>query len=91
MQFRILPCSRETLSCKEEQEECLNGRIMEIEGLDLFVEEAFELTDSSAERSAEAAVIEISVEKVSLYLKDSISILNSLLKEGYSSLALETG
>ncbi|MDD5616766.1 MAG: bifunctional aconitate hydratase 2/2-methylisocitrate dehydratase [Candidatus Methanoperedens sp.] len=77
-----------TLS-KKNKKNVFNGRIMEIEGLDLSVEEAFELTDSSAERSAEAAVIALSEEKVSLYLKDSISILNSLSKEGYSSAALE--
>lgn len=74
---------------KKNKKNVFNGRIMEIEGLDLSVEEAFELTDSSAERSAEAAVIAISEENVSLYLKDSISILKSLSKEGYSSAALE--
>jgi aconitate hydratase 2/2-methylisocitrate dehydratase len=74
---------------KKNKKNVFNGRIMEIEGLDLSVEEAFELTDSSAERSAEAAVIAISEEKVSLYLKDSISILNSLSKDGYSCAALE--
>ncbi|MDO9098483.1 MAG: aconitase family protein, partial [Candidatus Methanoperedens sp.] len=74
---------------KKNKKNVFNGRIMEIEGLDLSVEEAFELTDSSAERSAEAAAIAITEEKVSMYLKDSISILNSLSKEGYSSAALE--
>ncbi len=62
---------------------------MEIEGLDLSVEEAFELTDSSAERSAEAAVIALSEEQVSRYLKDSVSILNSLLNNGYAGAALK--
>ncbi len=74
---------------KKNKKNVFNGRIVEIEGLDLSVEEAFELTDSSAERSAEAAVIALSEEEVSLYLKDSASILNSLLKEGYASAALE--
>ncbi|MDO8724452.1 MAG: bifunctional aconitate hydratase 2/2-methylisocitrate dehydratase [Candidatus Methanoperedens sp.] len=74
---------------KKNKKNVFNGRIMEIEGLDLSVEEAFELTDSSAERSAEAAVIALSEEKVSLYLNDSISILNSLSKGGYSCAALE--
>jgi aconitate hydratase 2/2-methylisocitrate dehydratase len=74
---------------KKNKKNVFNGRIMEIEGLDLSVEEAFELTDSSAERSAEAAVIAISEENVSLYLKDSISILKSLSKEDYASAALE--
>ena len=64
--------------------------IIEIEGLpDLTVEQAFELTDSSAERSAEAAVIDLSQERVVSYLKTNISILKSLVSERYSSKALE--
>jgi len=74
---------------KKNKKNVFNGRIMEIEGLDLSVEEAFELTDSSAERSAEAAVIALSEEQVSLYLKDSVSILNMLSNEGYACTALE--
>ncbi len=74
---------------KKNKKNIFNGRIMEIEGLDLSVEEAFELSDSSAERSAEAAVIALSEKQVSMYLKDSVSILNSLLNEGYTSAALE--
>jgi aconitate hydratase 2/2-methylisocitrate dehydratase len=74
---------------KKNKKNVFNGKIMEIEGFDLSVEEAFELTDSSAERSAEAAVIALSEEQVSLYLKDSVSILNMLSNEGYTSVALE--
>lgn len=74
---------------KKNKKNVFNGRIMEIEGLDISVEEAFELTDSSAERSAEAAVIALTEQRVSRYLKDSISILNSLSNEGYASTALE--
>jgi aconitate hydratase 2/2-methylisocitrate dehydratase len=74
---------------KKNKKNVFNGRIMEIEGLDLSVEEAFELTDSSAERSAEAAVIALSKQQVSLYLKDSVSILNALSNEGYACTALE--
>jgi aconitate hydratase 2/2-methylisocitrate dehydratase len=63
---------------------------MEMEGLpDITVEQAFELTDSSAERSAEAAVIALSKEQVAPFLKTNISLLQSLVKEGYSSKALE--
>jgi len=53
------------------------------------VEQAFELTDASAERSAEAAVIALSEEQVSRWLSTSISILKSLLNEGYASRALK--
>lgn len=74
---------------KKNKKNVFNGRILEIEGLDLSVEEAFELTDSSAERSAEASVIALSEEQVSLFLKDSVSILRSLSNEGYSCAALE--
>jgi aconitate hydratase 2/2-methylisocitrate dehydratase len=67
-----------------------NGRILEMEGLpDLTVEQAFELTDASAERSAEAGVINLSKEQVVRYLETNISILSSLVKEGYAANALE--
>jgi aconitate hydratase 2/2-methylisocitrate dehydratase len=67
-----------------------NGRILEMEGLsDITVEQAFELTDASAERSAEAGVISLSKEQVVRYLETNISILGYLIKEGYASNALE--
>ncbi len=75
---------------KKNKNNIFNGRIIEIEGHpDITVEQAFELTDSSAERSAEAAVIALSQEQVVGYLGTNISILKSLLKEGYVSEALE--
>lgn len=73
---------------KKNKKNVFNGRIIEMEGLDLSVEEAFELTDSTAERSAEAAVIALSEKQVSLYLKDCVSILNSLSNAGYANTAL---
>lgn len=66
-----------------------NGRIIEFEGLDLTVQEAFEITDSSAERSAEAAVFALSKEKVADFLRENITILQSLVDEGYGRMALE--
>ncbi len=75
---------------KRNKKNIFNGRIIEIEGLpDITVEQAFELTDSSAERSAEAAVIALSKEQVVRYIRNNISILKSLLDEGYASAALE--
>ncbi|HIE41443.1 MAG TPA: aconitate hydratase B, partial [Candidatus Aenigmarchaeota archaeon] len=67
-----------------------NGRIIEIEfdQLELTVEQAFELTNSSAERSAEAAVISLSEKQVADFLRTNIAILKSLLKE-YVSASLE--
>ncbi|MCX9024527.1 MAG: bifunctional aconitate hydratase 2/2-methylisocitrate dehydratase [Candidatus Methanoperedens sp.] len=76
---------------KKNKKNIFNGRIIEIEGLPgLTVEQAFELTDSSAERSAEAAVIALSQEQVLSYLKTNISILRALVSEGYPSKALQT-
>ncbi len=75
---------------KKNKKNVFNGRIMEIEGLDVSVEEAFEITDSSAERSSEASVIALSQERVAQFMEGSALILNSLLKEGYESAALKT-
>jgi aconitate hydratase 2/2-methylisocitrate dehydratase len=75
---------------KKNKKNVFNGRIIEFEGLpDLTVEQAFELTDSTAERSAEAAVITQSREQVIRHLRTSISILKSLLDEGHTSAVLE--
>jgi len=75
---------------KKNKKNIFNGRILEMEGLpDLTVEQAFELTDASAERSAEAGVIALSKEQVARYLKTNILILGSLINEGYAANALE--
>lgn len=61
-----------------------SGRILEIEGLeDLEVEEAFELTDASAERSTAASCIRLKPEKVVAYLKSAAVLLGEMAKEGY--------
>lgn len=76
---------------KKNKKNIFNGRILEMEGFpDITVEQAFELTDASAERSAEAAVIALSEERVAHFLEKNISILRSLIEEGYASKALET-
>jgi aconitate hydratase 2/2-methylisocitrate dehydratase len=75
---------------KKNKKNIFNGRILEMEGLpDITVEQAFELTDASAERSAEAAVIALSKEQVAHFLETNISILRSLIGEGYASNPLE--
>jgi aconitate hydratase 2/2-methylisocitrate dehydratase len=75
---------------KKNKKNIFNSRIIEMEGLpELTVEQAFELTDSSAERSAEAATIALKEEQVISYLRTSISDLRSLMDEGYSSAALK--
>lgn len=61
-----------------------SGRILEIEGLnDLTVEQAFELSDASAERSAAGCTIKLSEEAVAEYLKSNITMLRWMIKEGY--------
>ena len=61
-----------------------SGRILEIEGLeDLTVEQAFELSDASAERSAAGCTIKLSEASVSEYLNSNITMLRWMINEGY--------
>ena len=62
-----------------------NGRIMEIEGLpDLKLEQAFELTDASAERSCAGCTIKLSEDTVSEYLRSNVALLKNMIARGYS-------
>ncbi len=61
-----------------------SGRILEIEGLEsLTAEQAFELSDASAERSAAGCSITLSDESVAEYLKSNITMLRWMISEGY--------
>jgi aconitate hydratase 2 / 2-methylisocitrate dehydratase len=61
-----------------------SGRILEIEGLnDLTVEQAFELSDASAERSAAGCSITLSEASIAEYLKSNITMLRWMISEGY--------
>ncbi|MGL5335505.1 MAG: bifunctional aconitate hydratase 2/2-methylisocitrate dehydratase, partial [Enterovibrio sp.] len=63
-----------------------SGRILEIEGLEhLTVEQAFELSDASAERSSAGCTIKLSRESISEYLQSNIVMLKWMLSEGYGS------
>jgi aconitate hydratase 2/2-methylisocitrate dehydratase len=69
---------------KENKKNIFSGRIMEIEGLpDLKVEQAFELTDASAERSCAGCTIKLSVETVSEYLRSNVALLQNMVARGY--------
>ncbi len=69
---------------KQNKKNIFSGRIMEIEGLpDLKVEQAFELTDASAERSCAGCTIKLSVETVSEYLRSNIALLTNMVARGY--------
>ncbi len=60
------------------------GRILEIEGLpQLKVEQAFELSDASAERSAAACTVRLDKEPVIEYLNSNIALLSQMIEEGY--------
>ncbi|GLT16014.1 bifunctional aconitate hydratase 2/2-methylisocitrate dehydratase [Vibrio algivorus] len=61
-----------------------SGRVLEIEGLEhLTVEQAFELSDASAERSAAGCTVKLSEESIAEYLNSNIVMLKWMLSEGY--------
>ena len=69
---------------KKGKKNIFNGRILEMEGLpDLTVEQAFELTDASAERSAAAATIKLSENSVANFLRSNIALMKQMIKDGY--------
>ncbi len=69
---------------KENKKNVFSGRIIEIEGLpDLKVEQAFELSDSSAERSAAGCTIKLNKEPIIEYLNSNITMLKWMLSESY--------
>lgn len=70
---------------KKNKVNIFNGRILEFEGLEnITAEQAFEITDASAERSAAAACINLSDESVVTYMKSNVALMESLVAEGYS-------
>ena len=69
---------------KEGKKNAFSGRVLEIEGLnDLTVEQAFELSDASAERSAAGCTITLSEEAVAEYLNSNITLLKWMIANGY--------
>jgi aconitate hydratase 2/2-methylisocitrate dehydratase len=70
---------------KKGKKNIFNGRVLEIEGLpDLKCEQAFELSDASAERSAAGCSIKLNKEPIIEYLKSNIVLLKWMISEGYS-------
>jgi aconitate hydratase 2/2-methylisocitrate dehydratase len=62
-----------------------SGRILEIEGLpDLKVEQAFELSDASAERSAAGCTIKLNPEPIKEYLTSNIVLMKNMIADGYA-------
>src|SRR5690554_4485618 len=69
---------------KKGKKNIFSGRILEIEGLEgLTVEQAFELSDASAERSAAGCTIKQGIEEISEYLRSNITLLRWMVSEGY--------
>ncbi len=69
---------------KQGKKNIFSGRILEIEGLpDLKVEQAFELSDASAERSAAGCTVHLNKEPIIEYLKSNITLLKWMIANGY--------
>nr|WP_234464874.1 bifunctional aconitate hydratase 2/2-methylisocitrate dehydratase [Stutzerimonas stutzeri] len=69
---------------KKGKKNIFSGRILEIEGLNqLTVEQAFELSDASAERSAAGCTIKLPEDSIAEYLKSNITMLRWMISEGY--------
>jgi aconitate hydratase 2/2-methylisocitrate dehydratase len=69
---------------KKGKKNIFNGRVLEIEGLDhLKVEQAFELSDASAERSANGCVVKLAKEPIIEYLKSNMALIDWMVENGY--------
>ena len=69
---------------KKNKKNIFSGRCLEIEGLpDLKIEQAFELSDASAERSASGCTVKLNKEPVIEYLNSNITLLRWMISDGY--------
>ena len=69
---------------KKNKKNIFAGKILEIEGLpNLKVEQAFELSDASAERSAAACSVDLSIESVSEYIRSNIALIEAMIQADY--------
>ena len=70
---------------KKGKKNIFSGRILEIEGLpDLKVEQAFELSDASAERSAAGCTVHLNKEPIAEYINSNITLMKWMIAEGYA-------
>ncbi len=70
---------------KKGKKNIFSGRILEIEGLpDLKVEQAFELSDASAERSAAGCTVHLNKEPIQEYVNSNITMMKWMIANGYS-------
>ncbi|GAB1259960.1 bifunctional aconitate hydratase 2/2-methylisocitrate dehydratase [Aurantivibrio plasticivorans] len=69
---------------KKGKKNIFSGRILEVEGLpDLKVEQAFEISDASAERSAAGCTIKLGEDSVREYLTSNVTMLRWMIEQGY--------
>lgn len=69
---------------KKNKKNIFAGKIIEIQGLpELKVEQAFELSDASAERSAAACSVQLNKEPIIEYLSSNIALIEKMIEEGY--------
>ncbi|HEY0822529.1 MAG TPA: bifunctional aconitate hydratase 2/2-methylisocitrate dehydratase [Ramlibacter sp.] len=69
---------------KENKKNVFSGRILEIEGLpDLKVEQAFELSDASAERSAAGCTVKLNEAPIREYLQSNVVLMKNMIAQGY--------
>ncbi|HEX5687368.1 MAG TPA: bifunctional aconitate hydratase 2/2-methylisocitrate dehydratase [Ideonella sp.] len=69
---------------KQGKKNIFSGRILEIEGLpDLKIEQAFELSDASAERSAAGCTVKLNPEPIKEYLTSNIVLMKNMIADGY--------
>ncbi|MAD06938.1 MAG: bifunctional aconitate hydratase 2/2-methylisocitrate dehydratase [Gammaproteobacteria bacterium] len=72
---------------KKNKKNFFSGRVLEIEGLEtLTVEQAFELSDASAERSAAGCTIKLGEDSVAEYLRSNTTLLRWMIAEGYGDM-----
>ena len=71
---------------KENKKNVYSGKIIEMEGLpNLQLEQAFELTDATAERSAAGCTIALGIETVAAYLRSNVVLLKNMVARGYGN------
>jgi aconitate hydratase 2 / 2-methylisocitrate dehydratase len=69
---------------KQNKQNLFSGRIMEMEGLpDLKLEQAFELTDATAERSCAGCTIKLNPDTIAEYLRSNVALLQNMVARGY--------
>ena len=69
---------------KKDKKNIFNGKILEIEGLpDLKVEQAFEFSDASAERSANGCTVRLNKEPIIEFMQSNIFLMEKMIENGY--------